>query len=276
MHYLTRTIDAAGEYISASRVNTYISCPRKYWFNYVAKAEKESHPAALMFGTAAHDVIAHVYELIKSSKLHTIPQNNPLKDLTNNAFDEALNEAHKLSDKIKYPPKPGMANADEMRRKLHNVLQTWWDKTELPEEVLATETSFRAEITDPRTGELRDTQLLGIVDAVTRRENETILEEHKTSARKWTAADSTESLQSTLYLAAHRQITTMRFNILIKTKIPNLQTTTTTRTALEKKDGVLTLCSVMDAINAGIFYPIKSWMCSGCPFLQQCKAGHGV
>jgi CRISPR/Cas system-associated exonuclease Cas4 (RecB family) len=276
MEYLKRTLRAADEYISASRVNTYVGCPRKYWFSYIDKAEKESFPAALMFGSAAHEVIATIYERIKNKT--RLPSNTTaeLQQITDLAYDKELERANNESDRILYPLKPGMATADEMRRKLTNVIQTWFDSTEMPDEVISTETTFRAEITDPKTGEIRKKQLLGIVDALTKRNGTTILEEHKTSARKWTNADWDEALQSTLYLAAYPEITTMRFNILIKTKIPNLQTAITTRTPDEKKDGIYTISRVMDAIEAGIFYPIKSWRCGGCPYYRKCRDGYAA
>lgn len=273
MEYLTRNLNIqdGDEYVSASRINTYIGCPRKYYFNYVMKAEKESFPAAMTFGSAAHAVIEHVYKKIKAGAGPT--GEKELKDVSSRQFDFHLERAYNESDKIVYPNKAGQHNAGEMKDKLINTMVAWMDHCEMPTKVFGVETRFRSQITDPKTGEVKAKHLFGVVDAITQRNGETILEEHKTSARKWTDMDWDYALQSTLYLAAHPEIDKMQFNILIKTKVPSFQKGVTSRTTHEKKDAVDTLCRVMDAIDAEIFYPINSWRCTGCQFYRQCRSG---
>jgi len=273
MNHLNRSIEInpSNEYVSVSRINTYIGCPRKYYFNYVAKAEKESYPAALIFGSAAHSVIEAVYRRIKNKEPAIIEEE--LKDITSAQFNKELESAYNETEQISFPNKSGQQDAQQMKDKLINTLVTWFDHSRMPDEVLAIEGKFRAEITDPKTGEIKSRHLFGVVDAITQRQGTTILEEHKTSARKWTNMDWDYSLQSSLYLAAYPEIDEMKFNILIKTKVPSFQTETTERTRDEIKDAVFTLCRVMDAIDAGIFYPINSWRCTGCQFYRQCRSG---
>lgn len=47
--------------VSASKLKTFSSCPRKYYYEYVDKQPKEKHPAAAL-GSAVHKTIELVYK----------------------------------------------------------------------------------------------------------------------------------------------------------------------------------------------------------------------
>src|SRR6185369_12394938 len=46
--------------LSASKLKTYTSCPKKYWYEYVQKDDKTKHPAAVL-GTAVHRTIEKLH-----------------------------------------------------------------------------------------------------------------------------------------------------------------------------------------------------------------------
>jgi hypothetical protein len=59
--------------LSASKIKTFQSCPRKYYYEYLHKLPKEKHPAAAL-GSAVHKTIERVY------KEHAEPVSTFLKE----------------------------------------------------------------------------------------------------------------------------------------------------------------------------------------------------
>ena len=53
--------------ISKSQIQTYLICPRKFYFQYVMGAMPEFLPASLPFGSALHAVATTFYRLIKET-----------------------------------------------------------------------------------------------------------------------------------------------------------------------------------------------------------------
>ena len=53
--------------ISKSQIQTYLICPRKFWFQYVIGALPEFVPASLPFGRALHAAVAAFYRALKDS-----------------------------------------------------------------------------------------------------------------------------------------------------------------------------------------------------------------
>jgi putative RecB family exonuclease len=53
--------------ISKSQIQTYLICPRKFWFQYVVGAMPEFMPASLSFGRALHAAVALFYRSIKEA-----------------------------------------------------------------------------------------------------------------------------------------------------------------------------------------------------------------
>src|SRR2546425_9421088 len=53
--------------ISKSQIQTYLICPRKFWFQYVIGALPEFVPASLPFGRALHAAVAGFYRAIKET-----------------------------------------------------------------------------------------------------------------------------------------------------------------------------------------------------------------
>src|SRR5688572_31917461 len=53
--------------ISKSQIQTYLICPRKFYFQYVMGAMPEFTPASLPFGRALHAAVATFYRSIKET-----------------------------------------------------------------------------------------------------------------------------------------------------------------------------------------------------------------
>ncbi len=46
--------------LSASKMKTFATCPKKYWYEYVQRSDKKKHPAAVL-GTAVHRTIERLH-----------------------------------------------------------------------------------------------------------------------------------------------------------------------------------------------------------------------
>ena len=51
--------------VSKSQIQTYLICPRKFWFQYVIGAAWEFMPSSLPFGRALHATVASFYQSLK-------------------------------------------------------------------------------------------------------------------------------------------------------------------------------------------------------------------
>src|SRR5216117_4920 len=51
--------------ISKSHIQTYLICPRKFYFQYVVAVPWEFVPASLPFGSALHAAVAFFYRMVK-------------------------------------------------------------------------------------------------------------------------------------------------------------------------------------------------------------------
>jgi len=60
--------------------------------------------------------------------------------------------------------------------------------------------------------------------------------------------------------------TLVRFDVLVKTKKPSLETYFTTKGEKDHRK----MLSLFTKIESGNFYPIHGWQCNGCPFERQC------
>ena len=53
--------------VSKSQIQTYLICPRKFYFQYVMGAPPEFLPASLPFGSALHAAVASFYLALKET-----------------------------------------------------------------------------------------------------------------------------------------------------------------------------------------------------------------
>src|SRR3989337_266893 len=55
--------------ISKTQMQTYLMCPRKFYFQYVIRAPWEFTPPSLPFGKALHAAVAFFYRTLKQHQL---------------------------------------------------------------------------------------------------------------------------------------------------------------------------------------------------------------
>jgi RecB family exonuclease len=140
---------------------------------------------------------------------------------------------------------------------------------------------FLVDLVDPATGEILSTKLAGIFDLIESDADGTMtIADLKTSKRRYSEHQADNHLQSTLYAYALRRLgyTTdgqnvlIRFDVLLKTKAPDMES----YYAVKAEDGETwtlgLIRRVLRAIEAGAYYPVRSWRCPECPFRRRCAA----
>ena len=147
-------------------------------------------------------------------------------------------------------------------------------------EIVGVEQPFDVPLIDLDTGEVLDRALVGTLDLIERDgEGRVVVVDLKTSARKYTSLQTEASLQLSVYSyatamngLADQEDLRLRFDVLTKTKQPELCRYWTQRDRAASLRLFRLVAEVLYAIEAGVFHPNPGWQCKDCPFRSQCWA----
>jgi len=260
-------------HISHSQVFTYKTCSLKYFFNYVEKRPAESVSIALPFGSAIHTVLDLYYRALKNGRE---PES---LDTMSQFFEETLTvnlesfEVPLLYNKSM----PDSTAALEMGKTL---VETFYNSVDLSGfEVVDVELPMSATLYT-EDGQATDFKLVGVVDLILRNGNgDLLIVDNKTAARSYSqsSADDDTQMSAYSYLMATNKYVPLtssvecRFDVLLKLKTkPRLQQVYTIRTREDRRRFAKVANAVLPGIDAKIFFPQPSWMCTGCQFAQAC------
>ena len=256
-------------HISHSQIFTYLNCSLKYYFSYVEGRMPEHRPAAMLFGSAIHAAIARYYKsVLKKGK----PE--PLS-LYQDLFHDHWNwETEDTGIPIAY--KEGQ-NKDNMLNEGQLLVKTFCESAQ-PMEVIGVEEPYSSVLYDEE-GTPTDFKLVGIVDCIQRdKDGKMIIIDNKTANRAYSKDKIEQDLQMTVYsylaassgLVPAKSETLHRFDVLLKLKKPRLDIYYTTRSAADRRRLAKIINQVLRGIEAGVFFPNPSWMCSDCQYAQAC------
>jgi putative RecB family exonuclease len=126
------------------------------------------------------------------------------------------------------------------------------------------------------TGEILEERLVGALDLVVREEQKHVVEEHKTAAKKWSKDQIKNDGQLSAYKLVARKLglgeVGLRLRVLTKTKKPKMIVENADRTDRDEREFLETVVGVLRAIDAGVFYPVRTSMCGGCSFQRRCAS----
>lgn len=259
-----RRAEADTLHVSFSQVSTYLLCPEKFNQAYV-KGRTPSHRAGnLIFGSAVHEALAWYHEHLKTES--TKP---PLPDLLA-VFDREFQAATAGAVPVMWDDE----GAAPMAQKGRDLLALYYE-TATPHRVLAVEQGFSIPRIDPDTGTVEEEVLTGVVDLVEQDADGTVwVTELKTAARRFDDARLRFDHQMSVYTAARKALgfpdAKLRFRVLLKTKKPAIETYEILRDEFQVAETGRVLAQVLRAVDAGIFYPLRGWQCSGCPYRLAC------
>lgn len=257
-------------HISHSQIFTYLNCSLKYYFSYVEGRIPERRPAALLLGSSLHGAIARYYWGLKK-----IGDPEPLSLLQDLAEDHLIWDIGENEIPVSY--KEG-SDKESLLADARRLVETFYRNVE-PMEVVAIEKQLSAQLFDDE-GNPTDMKLIGIVDCIQRDDKgNLIIIDHKTASRAYSKDKIEQDLQMTVYsylvcankLVPAKSETLHRFDVLVKLKKePRLDVYHTSRTAAGRRRLAKTISRVLKGIEAGVFIPNASWMCTDCQHAGAC------
>ena len=125
-----------------------------------------------------------------------------------------------------------------------------------------------------------DIPIIGVMDLVEEDEAGTIIiGDYKTCSKAFSTNEVNKNFQLTMYhLAARRngyadREILLRFDCLIKTKVPKFKQFYTTRTEIDEIRAIRKIHEVWKGIQSGIFIPNdQSWKCNWCEHKRFCTS----
>jgi putative RecB family exonuclease len=252
---LLHTYHESSPCLGPSKINTYLSCPRKYEYQYIEQVRRPRPPAATV-GSVVHAVVEH------SHRAHWSPAN------TEDAADllTALWNAVKAETED-----PHDLQADKAMRDARDVWLPWyliWCRGSLD---IAVEETWKL----PVAGS--DLVLQGTIDRIYLKNGLTVVSDIKTGKRVPSGLSLANDLQLTLYSWAARQmgLTEDTLEIVAMRSQGSVMTTRTDSyiaAVLEQ-----TVLPVHEQIMAGRFPANVSsqFGCSWCSYHTLCPVGRG-
>ncbi len=248
---------------SVSQVQTYLGCALKYRFQYRELIPKAFRPAARAFGGSIHAAV----EWLNRARMtgERPPFGEVLRQFQADWYAQNL-------EPLAFAASEGR---DELEGKGRAMLQVYFDSLNgaVPR---AVEEPFSLDLADPESGELLDVPLRGVVDLV---EADGTLVDLKTAGRAVAPQDVERHLQLSTYALAtyllQGRVPPLRLDVLLKTRTPRLERYPTNRSIPELSWTARLIRSVVEAIEAGKFFPNPSWRCAECEYFAACQRWRG-
>jgi putative RecB family exonuclease len=254
--------------ISKSQIQTYLICPRKFWFQYVVGAMPEFLPASLPFGRALHAAVAAFYQSIKETG--TKPE---LGSITQEFV--AVWEKEVAGQRLSFKGKTSVDSHISLGKAL---LAKFYDEVH-PRKIEAIEYPFAVTLSDPNTGDPLDVTLVGIVDLIeSDDEGNLIIAELKTSSKRYADSQGENQLDGLIYAYAMNQLgfrttnaeTLIRYDGLVKTKSPAFQQIYFNKSPQDYGRLARWIQEVLQSIDRESFFPNFGWACHNCQFRSRC------
>ncbi len=254
--------------ISKSQIQTYLICPRKFWFQYVAGVMWEFTPASLPFGKALHAAVAAFYQSVKETG-----EKPDLESIT--CEFESHWKIETTGQRLSFK---GETSVDSHLSLGKALLKKFYEEVQ-PRKVEAIEYPFAVPLSDPNTGEPLDISLVGIVDLIeSDDEGNLIIAELKTSSKRYADSQGENQLDGLIYAYAMNQLgfrttdaeTLIRYDVLVKTKSPAFQQIYFNKSPQDYGRLARWIQEVLQAIDRESFFPNFGWACHNCQFRARC------
>lgn len=236
--------------LSASQLETYEDCPRRYFYEYVLRVRGDSNVYAEL-GTLVHEVLRAFLD-----------PNNDEVDYGLDGLRE-LGERTWRDDLARYRPQ-----VEEARRDFFDMLERWWEEegSVARPDVLAVERHFDVKV-GPHT-------ITGSIDRIDRRDGAIRIVDYKTSSKETPADEMPDNLQLAVYhlaaardpeLAGHGPASELDLLFLRSMKVRNQPVTVDHEADTEAR-----VLAVADRILAEEFDPSVHANCRVCDFHRLC------
>ena len=252
---------------SFSNLNSFINiCSLQWAFRYIYKLESERTSVNLVFGTAFHKTASWI-AMLRQRDTYTTPEE------AMNVFSEIWDIECKAEDNLTLSSED-QNKLNETGRKMIECLSTKWTE----DNIISVGKAFS--VFFPGTSK----PLIGEIDLIVKDDDDNkILVDWKTSARKWPIDKANKDLQATCFLYAYEQIdpdfttggSQFRYDVITKTKEPSYTQHPTYRNKDDFQRLSQLIRTVERAVKAEVFLPNETgFFCNGCQYTSACKAWH--
>lgn len=243
--------------LSASKVSSYLQCPRRFKFRYVERIPAPWKPSALALGSAVHAVLETFHQQRAAGASMAPPSVGALFRI-----EWACQQIEEI--RFKDDERAGdLAAVGELLVKQYAAANQSLD-------VRAAEVPFEMEIA-------RGISLRGVFDALLAGDR---VRELKTAARAYDDGTLSRHVQISAYALAYRTLfgldAVIEVVALLKQRHPRIAVHEVTRTAEQQSWFIQLVIEVAEAIVVGAFPPNPSWACAGCEFAEPCHAIGGA
>lgn len=249
---------------SASQINTYLMCPRKYRYQYIDKRTPELRSAAMAFGSAVHTAI----EWWGRERLGG---QTPQEEDALRIFRADWN-AQTAPGNLTFEGKQDVVSFHDLGETLVRLFIERFASRPF----LKVEERFEIPLIDEETGEELPIPFIGYLDFV---EEDDLVGEIKTVAKKTDPGSLVWTVQLSAYTYAYQLVAGIAPRLLVvellKTKDPRIEEFEVTRSRAEQQWFVQLAFEVYRAIQSGVFFPNPSWVCFRCEFKAACHARNG-
>lgn len=232
-------------YLSFSRLNRYLKCPRDYELYYVEGLRPRIPSANLVFGQMVHEALA---DLLRSgidpvatfTECWNATRDVPLAYSARDSWDRLLAVGTSLLERFARDEFPKLS------------------------EVAAVETPFQLEVTN------LDLPLVGVIDLVAQLDGTRTVIDFKTAGVAYGEHEVALSDQLTAYQLAEPAAEAAALCVFVKTKDPKIEWHRTARTAPQFTAFLTKARLVGQQIAAAQFYTRPGTWCAWCDFQPVC------
>ena len=239
--------------LSASKITTYLQCPRRYRFRYVMRLQPEWKAAALALGSAVHGAL-ETFHRQRAAGATMAP------GAVGALFEIDL--AAELVDDIRF--KDG--ESAETLRVTGERLVTMYAAANQNVAVNAAEVPFELPVVE-------GVVMRGVFDVLLGGDR---VREMKTAARDYDEGTLARHVQVSAYawafFALFGRDAVVEVVALLKTKQPRIELHEVARSDNDQSWFVRLVVDVARAIEAGAFPPNPGWACPSCEYAEYCRA----
>jgi putative RecB family exonuclease len=251
------------DYISASRLNCWLSCPLKFKLRYVDGIKTPTTPS-LFLGKAVHHGLEVVYRHRQLGvTLSAADATQRLED----AWETLVDEDNMDFDSTQ--------QETAMKEQASSLVAAYLAKMPPDEpKPLAVEATMEAPLVDPFNGEDLGIPLLGVTDLVLPGDDGPTIVDFKTSARSSAPLEVSHEIQLGAYAWLFRQLTGdqeggLEIRSLVKTKTPKIEFHGFgPRTEAHLRRLFAVIRGYLDDLHANRFVYRPGWGCATCDFVD--------
>lgn len=259
------------EFVSPSRLNTWLTCPLKFKLRYVDGVKEPTSPS-LFLGKRVHVGLEFYYRQIQAGERVS---SSDVSEHISESWDEAV-----AAEDMEFD-----SSEDEvaLNRQTIGLVEAYLDTRDTNEGFpIAVEMPLECPLVDPETGDDLGIALFGFVDLILETPTGMTIVDFKTAARSSAPLEISHEVQLSCYAYAFRHVfgateQELQIRSLIKTKTPKIET----HRYLARDDKhfrrlIAVIRAYLDDLHSHRFVYRPGWTCSMCDYREtHCRHWQG-